>query len=101
MDVQDNRDNPTADPLVDLATVATDPLLSHFVHIITLGIDGSLFRPLDKILTTLGIPQMASTKLLQRLHVHAVQSAYNIVRLRRGLERVRSQLRPQHPPEPP
>ena len=73
------------------------PHLSIYVHIILLGIEGTIFRPLDKTLETLGLPQPAITKLLHRLHMHAVTSAQKILRLRRGLEKSRIHLRPLPP----
>jgi hypothetical protein len=73
------------------------PHLSNYVHIILLGIEGTIFRPIDKTLEVLGLPPPIIKKLLNRLHLHAVNSAQKILSLRRGLEKSRAHMRSTPP----
>lgn len=67
-----------------------DPALLHlsrYVHIILLGTDGSLFLPLDSILTdVLQIPSPELIPLLHRLNTHSVVFTHAIIRRRRALD---------------
>ena len=67
-----------------------DPALLHlsrYVHIILLGTDGSLFLPLDSILTdVLRIPTPELLPLLHRLNAHSVTFTHAIIRRRRALD---------------
>jgi hypothetical protein len=67
-----------------------DPSISHlsnFVHIILLGTDGSLFLPIDSILTDiLQIPSLELPTLLRRLHTHSISYTQAIIRRRRALD---------------
>ena len=61
--------------------------LSRFVHIILLGTDGSLFRPLDTFLTdVLHLPNAESISLLHRLNSHSISYTHTIIKRRRALD---------------
>ena len=61
--------------------------LSRHVHIIMIGIEGSLFRPLDSILTDiLRIPSPELLPLLHRLNTLAISFTQAIIRRRRALD---------------
>jgi hypothetical protein len=55
-------------------------------HILMLGMTGVVFKPCSDILLALGISKSSSVILMRKLHVHAVQFADSIIRLRRRLE---------------
>lgn len=55
-------------------------------HILLLGMTGIIFKPCSDILLALGISKSSSLILMRKLHVHAVQFADSIIRLRRRLE---------------
>jgi hypothetical protein len=67
-----------------------DPALLHlsrYVHILLLGTDGSLFLPLDTLLTdVLRIPDAELFPLLHRLNAHSVALTHAIIRRRRALD---------------
>ena len=58
-----------------------------YSHVITLGTTGTLPQHTLPTLIALGVARQAATKLLKRLHTHAIQAASNIILMRRHLER--------------
>ena len=103
---------PSVPTAADLATPAAGPVtegsgwsayaygdpallhLSRYVHIILLGTDGSLFLPLDSILTdVLRVPSPELLPLLHRLNAHSVTYTHAIIRRRRALDFDRSSVR--------
>jgi hypothetical protein len=71
-------DTPISDPNV---------ALSNRVHIIFLGTEGYLYRPIDLILTyTLQIPLAPANRLLAALHRHALYYLHTLIRHRRALD---------------
>jgi hypothetical protein len=65
-------------------------------HILMLGMTGHIFKPCSDIFLALGLTKTASQTLMRKLHVHAVQFADSIIRLRRRLEWTYSS--DNHPP---
>ena len=92
---------------------APDPnaLLANHVHIILLGTEGYLYRPLGSIIsTTLQVPHQPLSTLLRTLCRHAIQYLHALVRCRRALDFSASDasippphypMGTQEPPEPP
>ena len=61
--------------------------LSNRVHIIFLGTEGYLYRPIDCILTSnLQIPLAPANRLLAALHRHAIYYLHTLIRHRRALD---------------
>ena len=67
------------------------------VHIVLLGTSATIYSWIAPTLVALGLHASQSPSLLQALHVHAVQSAWSIVALRRKLERMPSVFRSSPP----
>ena len=80
------HDQPGTSPAPAYRSPALLPLSRH-VHIIMIGTDGSLFRPLDSILTDiLRIPSSELLTLLRRLSALAISYTQAIIRRRRALD---------------
>ena len=61
--------------------------LSNRIHIIFLGTEGYLYRPIDLILTSnLQIPPSPANRLLAALHRHAIYYLHTLIRHRRALD---------------
>ena len=61
--------------------------LSNRIHIIFLGTEGYLYRPIDLLLTShLQIPPSPANRLLAALHRHAIYYLHTLVRHRRALD---------------
>ena len=61
--------------------------LSNRIHIILLGTEGYLYRPIDLILTSnLQIPPSPANRLLAALHRHAIYYLHTLIRHRRALD---------------
>ena len=94
---------PRRTALAQPASPSTLLYLSRFVHIVLIGTDGSLFRPLDSFLTdVLLLPFHESLSLLHRLNGHSIYYTNTIIRWRRALDfdptAVRIPLRNFHDP---
>ena len=82
-------DNLTRPPVPPRIPSSLDPnsRFSNRVHVILLGTEGYLYRPLDLILSsTLQIPLGPATRLLSHLHYHAIYYLNTLIRRRRALD---------------
>jgi hypothetical protein len=56
-------------------------------HVCLLGSFGTVFSIISPALSALGVPAVATPRLLRALHVHAVRFSFSIICARRRLER--------------
>jgi hypothetical protein len=77
---------------------------SPYIHIVLLGTEGTLFDPIDTLLTTtLEIPDKTASTLLKNLHVHAITFSTLIKNRSKQLDQSLPDiaLPPSHSPRPP